>query len=268
MKRLPILLLISTLLLFYSFTLAFAQEFDFNRAYNDYIYTYNQYRAAYTTYVAAKQKYLTYKTLTTKTAAQEATLKMLEARDEAVRTYITALRLKLAETAGVSPEERDILYLKIDSEVSWYKVHKNTLPSAGSIPDLIELSDETQAQYRKTEVLAYQSLGTILAGKENALRDKIQTQTDSLEEKIIQIRQEGIIDTKIMERWLLEAQNRVTWSKQKQVTAQSILTELKAREPNKAKVFNEAQFNLIESHQYLKEANSYLLEIVREVKGD
>lgn len=246
----------------------FAQEFNFTRAYNDYLYTYNQYRAAHTDYIAAKQQYLAYKTLTAKTTAQEKTLKMLEARDEAVRTYLTALRLKLAETAGVSPYEQNILFLKLDSEVSWYQNHKNTLPSAGSIPDLIKLSDETQNRYKETEVLAYQALGTILAGKENALRDKIQTQINLLEDKIAQIRQEGKVDTKILERWLLEAQNRLTWSKEKQFAAQSLLANLKPREQNKAKVYNQAQFNLTESHQYLKEANSYLLEIIREVKGD
>ena len=270
MKRLPFIFLISLYAISYTLyaSPSSAQEFNFNRAYNDYLYSYNQYRAAHTDYVAAKQQYLTYKTLTAKTTAQGKTLKMLEARDKAVRTYLTALRLKLGGTAGVSTDEQNILYLKIDAEVSWYQNHKSTLPGAGSIPDLIELSDQAQDHYKETEVLAYQTLGTILAGKENALRDEIQTQINSLEEKIAQIRQEGEIDTKTLERWLLEAQNRLTWSKEKQFAAQSLLAGLKPRERNKAKVYNRAQSSLAESHQYLKEANSYLLEIIREVKGD
>lgn len=269
MRKYLLIILASFFIIHYSlFVLpGFAQEFNFNRAYNDYLYSYNQYRTAHTDYVAAKQQYLTYKTLTAKTTAQEKTLKMLEGRDEAVRTYLTALRLKLGETAGVSTDEQNILYLKIDAEVSWYQNHKSTLPSAGSISDLIELSDQAQDHYKETEVLAYQILGTVLAGKENALRDEIQTQINSLEEKIGQIRQEGEIDTKTLERWLLEAQNRLTWSKEKQFAAQSLLAGLKPRERNKANVYNRAQSSLTESHQYLKEANSYLLEIIREVKG-
>jgi hypothetical protein len=269
MKRLPIISFF-LFLIFYSLliTPALSQEYDFTRAYNDYLYNYNQYRAAHTEYAAAKQQYLAYKTLTSKTTALEKTKKMLETRDETTRTYLLALRLKLNETSGVSPYEQQIVKLRLNNEISWYESHRYTVTSAGTIPDLVDLSQEAQERYQETEVIAYQTLGTILAGKESFLRDQVQEQINTLEDKMAQIRQEGKIDTKTLERWLLEAQNRLTLSKEKQFAAQSLLAQLKVREQNKGRVYSEAQDNLTESHQYLKEANSYLLEIIRELKGD
>jgi hypothetical protein len=245
-----------------------AQDFNFTQANNDYLYNYNLYRTAHTEYLTAKQQYLTYKTLTAKATAQEKTLKMLQTRDEALRTYLIALKQKLKETDGISLYEKNIIFLRLDSEVSWYQNHRNRLSGAGSLADLIEISNDAQEHYPETEILAYQTLGTVLAGKENALLEKIQTQIDQLEEKIAQVRQEGLIETSLLERWLLEARNRLTWSKEKQYAAQSLLANLKPREQNKAKVYDDAQSNFVESHQYLKEASSYLLEIIREVGVD
>lgn len=266
MKRLPILILISTLLLFHSLTLINAQEFDFSRAYQDYLYTYSQYHTAHQDYIAAKSAYLSYKTLTAKTEAMNKTLKMLQLRDEAIRTYLTALRLKLAETTGISNYEQNVLYLKLDSEVNWYIDHRDLLPSAGTLEDLVESSTKTQEQYKKTEVLAYQTLGTILAGKEEALRDRLKEEINKINDKIAEIRQKGDKETAILERWVLEAENKLTRSQEKQFEAQQKLAKLKPSDSNKMKKYNDARALFRESHQYLKEAHSFLKEIVREVK--
>lgn len=244
----------------------FAQEFDFPRAYQDYLYTYNQYRPAHQNYIAARSAYLTYKTLTAKTEAMSKTLKMLQLRDEAIRTYLTALRLKLAETTGISNYEQTVLYLKLDSEVNWYFKHRDALPSAGTLEDLVKSSAEAEDQFKKTEVLAYQALGTILSGKEEALRDRIREEIRKINDKLAEIRQRGDKDTAVLERWTLEAENKLTRSQEKQYEAQQKLAKLKPTDRDKQKKYNEARSLFRESHQYLKEANSYLKELVREVK--
>lgn len=243
-----------------------AQVFDFNRAYNDYLHIYNQYRLTHTDYVAAKQAYLRYQTLTSKTEALSKTLKMLQLRDKVIWTYLTVLRTKLAETTGISDYEQNILYLQLDNEVNWYQDHYDVLPSAGSLEDLVDSAKETEDKYPKTEVLIYQTLGAILAGKEAALRDKANEQIERLNGKIAEIRQRGDKETSLLERWLLEAENRLTRSQEKQFAAQQALAKIKTHERDKHQSYNQAQFTLEESHQYLKEANFYLKELIREVK--
>jgi len=270
MKRLLAIALLALSLITYHLSpqTSFSQEkvFDFNRAYQDYLHTCSQYREAHKDYIAAKSAYLTYKTLTAKTEAQTKTLKMLQLRNNVVRTYLTALRLKLAETTGISNYEQTVLYLKLDSEVSWYINHTDALPSAGSLEDLVETSAEAQEHYGQTEVLAYQTLGTILAGKEEALRDRFKEEINKINDKIAEIRQKGDKETAMLERWVLEAENKLTRSQEKQFEAQQKLAKLESYDSDKMKTYNEARSLFRESHQYLKEAHSYLKEIIREVK--
>lgn len=242
------------------------EEFNFNRAYNDYTYTYDQYRLANNEYIMSRQAYLNYKTLTSKTDAQDKTLKMLQLRDNVVRTYLIALRKKLAEITGILNYKQNVLYLKLDTEINWYTQHHDQLSSAGTLEDLVSSSQEAQSKYQETEILIYQTLGAILAGKESVARDQINQQIENLKTKMAEIRQKGDKNTNVAERWLLEAENRLTRSQEKQSTAQQILTNLKPYTQDKIQAYDQAQFTLTESHQYLKEANSYLRELIKEVK--
>jgi hypothetical protein len=244
-----------------------AQEFNFDRAQSDYLYNYNLYRQSYTEYIVAKEAYSKYKTLTSKTEALEKTRQMLKNQDEVIKTYLTSLRLKLAETSGISGYEQNVLYLKMDGEIVWFTKHQGEIQSAGSLEDLSESAKEGQNQYQKTEVLIYQTLGAILASKEIGLREEINQKIKELKDKVGEIRIKGDKNTTLAERWLLEAENRLTRSQEKQFAAQQSLSKIKVNDKNKAGSYNQAQFTMEESHQYLKDANSYLKEVLREIKS-
>lgn len=267
MRRLGVFFFIFTLFLFYSFTLAHSQNFDFKTAYNDYLSTYNQYRAAHEEYTTASQAYINYQTLTSKTEAFEKTSKMLGLRDGVVKAYLTAIRLKLAETTKITNYDQNILYLKLDSEINWYSKHRDSLPSAGSLEDLVDSSEEAQRKYLETETFIYPVLGAILGGKETNLRDKISRNVEAIKAKLAEIKQKGGKNTTVAERWLLEAENRLTRSSQKQISAQKTLNQIKTYDSDKERTYSQAQSTLEESHQYLKEANSNLRELVAEVKN-
>jgi hypothetical protein len=249
------------------FTFAQAQEFDFQKAYNDYLFNYDQYRQSYNEYVVAKESFLTYQTLTSKNSALEKTAKMLKNEEEVIRTYLTALRMKIKEMAGISNDEKNILYLKLDNEIDWYSKDQANLSSAATLEDLTDSAKKMADKYQSTEVLIYQTLGAILSGKENNLKDQLSNKIRQLKEKTGEIRQRGEKDTSLIERWLLEAENRLTRSQEKQFTAQQILAKMKEQDTDKSQTYNKAQFALEESHQYLKEANSYLKEVIREIKS-
>jgi len=260
-------LLLFTLLLFYSFTLTHAQTFDYNRAYQDYLYSFNLYRTSHTNYVTAKSEYLAYKTLTSETRAIEATRETLKTRSEALRTYLTALRMKLAETTGILDYQQNLQYLKLDNETAWLDSHQDSLSSPGSLGDLTKQSSQLEKRYPNTELLAYQTLGTILSGKENSLREKVSAQIDAAGEQLTKMKEEGEnVDT--FERWVLEARKKVTLSEEKQTEAEKIISSIKDSDNEKRKKFNQAQFTYEEANQYLKEAVSFLSEIIRGIKHD
>jgi len=241
-------------------------QFDFNRANEDYLYTYGTYRQTHNEYVTAREQFLTYQTLTAKTLALEQTLNMLQKRDETLRTYLTALRMKMAETTGISNYKQNTHYLKLDAEVSWYVEHRDGLTSAGTLEDLVKLSEEAEDEHGKTEMLAYQALGLILEGKEEHLKSQIEEQINLIEEKIKEIKEKGDKDTTTAERWLLEAENKLTRSEEKLTEATNLLESLKSSRGDKDKDYSEAQKLFSEAHLYLKEANGFLKELIREIK--
>ncbi|MFZ5366344.1 MAG: hypothetical protein ACOZBZ_03535 [Patescibacteria group bacterium] len=270
MKRsLPIfgVTLFSIAILLNSYIATYAQDFDFNRAFQDYTYNYNLYRSAHLEYISAKSEYLTYKTLTAQTKALEKTKNMLLNRAETLKTYLTALRMKLKETTGILNYQQNIYYLKLDNEVSWLATHKNSLPSAGTLEDLVKISQEAENRYPSIEILAYQTLGQVLLGKENSLREKINEQISKTQDKINQIKETGE-DTTILERWLIQAKEKIKRSEEKEKEGQDLLSGLKPTDTSKQESWNKAQKAFEEENQYLKEAVSFLKEIIREIKSE
>lgn len=270
MIKLPKFLVLLTVYLVFA-SQAHAQEptrliFDFSQAYQDYLYTIGQYRKSHQDYIAAKQSYLSYKTLSAKNQCQEKTSQMLKLRDEAIRTYLTALRLKLSELTKILVYEQNMAYLKLESEISWYAKHQDKITSAASLEDLLQTAKETEERYKETEVLAFQTLGLILSYKEESFQAKIEESLSSLNEKTSQIRTDGKKDTTKVERWLLDAQNKITRAKEKRLSARQIINKMKSPDQDKVKTFDSFLSTIAECHQYLKETNSYLKEIIGEIK--
>lgn len=258
-------------LLFLFFTLpAFAQEtppfeLEFNRAHQNYLGAYNLYLEAHKEYLIAKNQAQTYQTLTAQTLALEQTIKMLEARDEVIATFLIALRAQLSRQTNIATYKLNSLYLQLEKEINWYLEHQSVFSSAGTLPDLFKLSAETEKRYPQTQVLFYQVPLQIFLHQEDLLHQKIQTQIDQTEALIAQIRTAGDKNTSQIERWLLEAKNKKNWAEEKFAQAQAI--QITSQGPQKQ--LNQAKKSLQESRQYLKETNLHLIEILKEIKrGD
>jgi len=260
------------LIFLFGFLLPFsvlAETFNFNRAFSDYLYNFDLYRQSYQEYIFAKESFLQYKTLTSKTNAFQKTLKMAQARDETIRTYLIALRMKLKEVEGLFSAEQNLFNLKLENEANWYLAHRDELSSAGSLEDLLELTDRAEERYRKeTEVLIYQTLYKILVGKENNSLEKINAQIVSLKNKLKEIKERGE-DVSLEERWLLETEKRLRRFEEKISASFEKMEEMeKSSFRDRGQIYRESQLILEEAHQYLKEANRYLREIIREVKTE
>jgi len=249
--------------------------FNFDKALTDYEYSYNQYRQAHLQYETAKKAYLKFGTLNSKNEAQEKTALMLRLRDETIRTYLTALRLKLADVTEIDDYNLNLFYLKLDDEVLWYQGHINDFRSAGTLEDLLTLAKASEEKYNSQSLsVAYQVLHGIINYKVAQNTDQVEAQTKVIKTKLNQIKQAGDKDVTLAERWLLEAENRLAWSREKQVQSQVEIDEIDqqrygySNKRDKRKTsFYQARFLLEEAQQYLKETNSYLLEVIREIKN-
>ncbi len=249
------------------------EKFDFNQAYQDYVFKADVYRNVHNDYKVARGQYLNFQTLKSKTNAEENTSKMLEARDEVVGTYMTALRMRLLEAPGVSEDVKEDLFVRIDAEVAWFNEHKEILSSAGSLEDLVADSEDASEKFTSIDPLFYEVLTVVSGGKPRSFRERLNSVVSDLTQKLNEIKAEEREEYKFsqrkiqtIERWLLEIENQIRRSEEKQREANDIA--ISKKKGSGINSYNKAIELLNESHQYLKEANSFVKEIIREIKTE
>ena len=266
MKRfLPIVSVIFLLLIVQLLNYSITFSRDSNQAHREYLGQFSRYRESYSQYSTAKNEYQSYQTLTAQTKFQEATRALLGAREETLRTYLVALRLKFQETVGVINYSQNMIYLKLDLEIQWLTSYQESLSSATTIEELRSLSQEFENRYPKSEVLIYQSLGTILATKLHSQREKVSQQTQKMEEKIAEMKKEGEEVTKL-ETWLVQAKKKISASAETQNEAENILREIKETQSDKRSLYLRSHPIFTQAHQDLQESLGYLLEMIEEIK--
>jgi len=245
--------------------------FDFERAYQDYVFTTDVYNNQHSAYLLAKAQYKQAGTLVSQTKAQEETVKMLEARDDVVITYLTSLRMKLSEAEGVSNITKNGLFTRLDAEIAWFSDHKSRIRSAGTLDDLAADSDEASNRFSSlSEVVAYETLATYPFGKLSLMREETNSILSAIKDKIFEVRSNGDKDTAIIERWAFEIENKITRSLDKEIEAQSIIPSLTGPGKGSQRVdrrgfYNSIIFKLDESRQFLRDATEFMNEIIREI---
>lgn len=244
-----------------------AQDFNYETAYKDYQYNLNQYNNLYSDYKLSRGRYLQNKTPLSEEEAKKTTVEMLIARDETVRTYLTALRLRLMENQGISDTEKESVYKRIDSEVNYYKDHKEKLKGAGTINDLVKDSNNAKEQYDTfTQNVFYNALINISIGNTSYKRTQIERMILDLKTKIVEIKSEGDKDLLVTDGALIEIDNKLTRSRDKEVSTIDTIVKLEKEKKNKDTYYTQAIGSVQESYLYLKEIVAGLKEIVRIIK--
>ena len=153
-------------------TRAQAQTFDFNKAYQDHLYSLTLYNQAYSDYQDAKNSYLANKTLSLKEDARQKTLNMLKVRDQMMTVYMQMLKQKIVEDKGLGTDDINNIFVKIDSEIEWYKSDKEKYNPNDSLETLFGRSEEARVRYKSNTLLTIdETLVNIGLGEEIALRN-------------------------------------------------------------------------------------------------
>lgn len=244
-------------------------SFPASRAISDYSYTYNEYRLADNAYIVAKSEYQTYQTLPSKQKALEATKTMISLRADVIRTYLIALRQTLLETPALDNTARDPIIQTIDSQAKWVEMQKALVPSAGTLDDLVKLSQKLEDKYPEIEITYYSALTNILASRETSLLLRVESLTESVRQTVLSLGSQGT-KTDVLERWLLEEQTRIDLAREKHEEAFSLLSRISAQvntfntSTTKAALFSQIRNTLQEENIYLKEALSFLSQTIKE----
>ena len=244
-----------------------AQELDYERAYSDYLFKLEQYKSEHGEYVLAMASYLKSKTLTLQTKAEKETLEMLKSRDDVVATYLTAIRTKLQETSGLGKEEKDEVFLLLDTELKWYLDHKARMNEGDFLEDLVSKSLEAKTRYEiESKIAIYKALFTISKGESKFVRSRQEEILLEVKNKVEMIKNEGFKETAIIERWFRDIEERFEQSKNLELAAEEVMAKLTPKERNKDRVYQSGIGDIEGSLNKLKEVNDFLGEIVREIK--
>jgi hypothetical protein len=243
------------------------EVFDYDQAYSDYVFASDTYETAHSAYLLTRAQYLQAKTLVAETRARDSAVLMLQARDEVVITYLIALRVKLSDNPGISQVTKNGYVTRLDTEISWYRDHKDKISSVGTLPDVEEDSDEASERFeRVTLLLLHEVLSEISLGKLGVVRSEITELLGDIKVKASEIRSKGDHDVTTVERWIAAAESKITRALDKEIEAQSA-----AQAIVELRVKSDVQYNKVidltnQSLQLLKESSSNIKEIIRSIR--
>jgi hypothetical protein len=244
-----------------------AEEFTYQKAYQDYQYNYSLYSRAHDDYVLARARYLQYQTLVSEEEAKKATLAMLGSRDEVVRNLLTAVRMRLKENQGLVDSEKESLFKRIDPEVKFYEEHKVKLNSAGTLADFVQDSEEAKDRYASlTEQVIYSSLVYQSIGKTAGERVKLERTIADLKAKVLEIKAAGDKDVSFLDRFFVDIENKLLRSRDKETQAKETIFAAEKSFRTKVDDYQNAIAEVQGSYLYLKEIASYLQEVLRLIK--
>ncbi len=258
-KSTQILLVLSALYMVLS-TGVQAQEFDFDRAYQDYQFSLTAYDQAYTGFGAARDFYLKNPTLTLKEDARKKTLAMLKSRDQLYIVYLTALRMKIVEVKGLTSDEKGAMFTKIDNEVAWYKSHAENYKDGDFLEDLFNKSSESESRYKtNTSPIIYEALFTISLGEQVGLRQDHEAVYSEL--------RAGVTNPDPYSRWFNDIENIVKVLKENEEAAKTQLQKMYSQNYSPVSSYNSAIATLTTSLKPLSQINEFLIEVATAIKN-
>jgi len=253
-----------------------AQETAFDRQYSDYQAQIKEYELKHSDYILKRSQYLRFKTLTSQEDAIDATGEMLFARADVVASYLKTLKEKLKEGEDIPADFEARITVSIDDELVWLSSHKGETATAETLKDLEGSSLESSERFSSSQNLAfYETLSAIALGKVLGYEKRTQDLFDGLKKKLDEIRSDSRDEYsfssnkfQILDRWMFDAETRIERSKQRSVSVSTLFSQknTKSKRTNALSLYNQTLTTLGQSQLYLKEANTFMGEVIRELK--
>ncbi|HCM81908.1 MAG: hypothetical protein UV63_C0008G0012 [Microgenomates group bacterium GW2011_GWC1_43_11] len=232
-------------------------------AYQEYLIEFDKYRAVLNEFKVARSEYLKFKTLTSQQTALDKTKQMLSQRSQLLRAYLQFLNEKLNESASMDASTKSLYQTLIANEVKFLNNHTGLMGAIGSLQDAEGVSQQLSSHYTMLQSSMYQTIVGLKTAELMAL-DAHYYALFTKSHTLIQENTSSYTPEKqsIMERWLLQIQNKRDLFRQKYdeitkentVLKSSSLSEITASYQRIQKLMSEAR-------QYLSEGTSFLQEL-------
>ncbi|OGM26586.1 hypothetical protein A3D00_03680 [Candidatus Woesebacteria bacterium RIFCSPHIGHO2_02_FULL_38_9] len=257
-------------LLIFLFVLAkntLSQDFDYQKAFQDYDYSFGLYLKNIASYKFAKSQYLSLKTIESKNVLIDSVKVFLTSRNVAINAYLTALRFKVFETSGLISDEKNNIFGKIDPEVAWYLDNNKEIDALSALELLNTENKSIKTHYGKFSKNAiYRALFAISYGRVSDNETNIRLVRESIKEKIDKIDQNHDKNTQVTKSWLQEVDIRIDKIDSGLKNATQKMNSIDTLKWDPLDAYNQSMRIFDDSQKYVKEAISYFKQIVKELK--
>jgi hypothetical protein len=130
----------------------------FQQYQQDYFFQRDNYQKAYTDYNQKKQVYTKYKTLTTEKDKLEATRSVLLSRNNALKTYLLALRVNLDRYKTIDPTNTEKNQIELSKWESWFEEQNTVVNSLNNDADFKNWGQTFKEKYVGVQQAIYTSL--------------------------------------------------------------------------------------------------------------
>ncbi|HET7099191.1 MAG TPA: hypothetical protein VFI61_03095 [Patescibacteria group bacterium] len=273
MTKYKVFLLLSSLIVFLStaysvLSTASAQTFDAEKAYLDYQFSLTTYDKSFTEYQDARDFYLKSQTLTLKEDARIKTVKMLESRDQLEIVYLTALRMKILETKGISNDDKNRIFGNIDSEVEYYKKHIENYKDDDSLENLFNKNGEAESRYKSnTSPIIYESLFLISLGEQIGIRNDNELEYGTIKDFINSGVASGKLQMNPFNRWLGDIDSVIESLKKNESLASTQIQNIHGQFYSVSSSYQKALDTLTVSSKLLTQLNGFLIEVLTSIKN-
>lgn len=262
-----IIIVISFILLGFAKTVS-AQDFTAAKAYKDYQYQQSNYLQAESNYNEAKTFYKKNPTLQLREEARKKTLELLINRDQLMVVYLTAIRIQLVETTGLTNDEKGSLFSNLDPEIAWYQNHINGYNGGDDLNTLFTKSDESKAHYQKsTKAIVYNSLFDITLSQEIGFKTDHQAIYSDLKNVINDQVSQGKIKIDPFNRWLSDTDSILQILAQNETLGKNKIPTFYSLNYNLNSTYDSAVQIVRNSVSPLKQLNNYLTEMLIFIKS-
>jgi hypothetical protein len=264
MKRfLPALLLLLIIITPFSHVFATSQQ-----AYQDYLYQFDVYRNINTNFQVAKNEYQKFQSLSAQSDALGKAKILLSQRDTLLRSYLLLLNEKLMEDQGLSPSTKQLYQALLANEVTFLNSHAQLIPSAGSIDDVTQVSNQLSSHYMVLQTTIRQIMIGLSLGQLSILSHYYDQAVKDAQ--ILVANYSGVFTPQkqeTMNRWVLQITNKRAFYQQKyDALVQKNAALVAQDEQDLDTQYNAAIQEIAEARQYLKEGASFLIELKNSLK--
>jgi diadenosine tetraphosphate (Ap4A) HIT family hydrolase len=234
----------------------------------DYRLAFDEYVIARNEYIEARSEYLKFQTLVSKSEVISKTHAFLDKRQRVLLTYLKMMKERLEQSSELTEDELKEFLLYINDEVDFLEEQLPLFNATNNLEDLVKISKLTETRYNLFVLNAYKMKALVVASKTRAARKTVDELVKLTGEQVARIRKEELLNTVDIDRWLVEAPERLQFAKENEQEGLDLF--VKANLQNALKVGDSTYANFLKEImvviQYLREANGLLLQIVREIR--